>query len=270
MIVTPMPVLSLPCRPDPSRFPGRQLLIAVVGCCLLGVACAGADELSTVIEVGQARSTEGRESQQRIDAIASETDKQFREYRQVLKEVEGLRVYNNRLQRQIDNQLQRLGNIERAIAEVAVIQRQMIPLMVRMVGSLESFVELDYPFHIEERRRRIAFLRENLDRSDLSTAEKFRQVLEAYKIENEYGRKIDSYTDTVDGREVNVLRVGRIALLAQTTDTERAWVWDQEDRAWAEINANEYRSILSHGLRMANDQDVIKLLRLPIPAPGSV
>ena len=56
------------------------------------------------------------------------------------------------------------------------------PGVLTKVG-LETFVELDVPFHMEERMQRIEFLRNNLDRSDVSIAEKFRQVLEAYKIE---------------------------------------------------------------------------------------
>ena len=83
---------------------------------------------------------------------------------------------------------------------------------------------------------RIAFLRANLDRSDVSIAEKFRQVLEAYKIENEYGRKIDAYKGSIEiegvERDVNFLRVGRISFLYQTTDTEMSGAWDQASRSW--------------------------------------
>ena len=147
----------------------------------------------------------------------------------------------------------------------------MTPLVVRMLDGLERFVELDVPFHMEEREQRIEFLRNNIDRADLSIAEKFRQVLEAYKIENEYGRKIDAYKGSVeiDGaqREVNFLRVGRIALLYQTTDTELSGAWDQENRTWVPLDRGEYRAAIMKGLRIARQEASIDLLTLPIPAP---
>ena len=102
------------------------------------------------------------------------------------------------MQRQIDNQMKRIDEIDESIDQVTVIQRQMTPLVIRMIDGLEKFVELDVPFHMDERQQRIAFLRSNLDRSDVTVAEKFRQVLEAYKIESEYGRKIDAYKGSVE------------------------------------------------------------------------
>jgi hypothetical protein len=124
---------------------------------------------------------------------------------------------------------------------------------------------------MEERGERIEFLRNSVDRSDLSVAEKFRQVLEAYKIENEYGRKIDAYKGNVaiNGveREVNFFRVGRIALLYQTTDTEISGVWDQEAREYVELDKGEYRNAIMKGLRIARKEASINILKLPVPAP---
>ena len=147
----------------------------------------------------------------------------------------------------------------------------MTPLVIRMIDGLEQFVELDVPFHIDERRQRVAFLRGNLDRSDVSVAEKFRQVLEAYKIENEYGRKIDAYKGSVDiggtERDVNFFRVGRVALLYQTTDTQVSGAWDQASRSWVELDNGEYRNAIMKGLRVARKEASIDVLNLPIAAP---
>jgi hypothetical protein len=101
----------------------------------------------------------------------------------------------------------------------------MTPLVIRMIDGLEQFVEMDVPFNLDERRDRVEFLRTNVDRSDLTVAEKFRQVLEAYNIELQYGRGFETYSDTIElaggPREVDFLRIGRIALVYQTTDGRR-------------------------------------------------
>jgi hypothetical protein len=240
---------------------------------LLGASSMSqADEtLQAILKVGADKNASAAKSQVKIDKLAEQTRSLLGDYKTVSKQVDGLIVYNTRLQRQIDNQLRRIGDIEESISQVTVIQRQMTPLVIRMIDGLEQFVALDVPFHIEERRQRVAFLRANVDRSDVSVAEKFRQVLEAYKIENEYGRKIDAYKGSVEiggtERDVNFFRVGRVALLYQTTDTEVSGAWDQASRSWIELDSGEYRNAIMKGLRIARKEASIDLMNLPIAAP---
>jgi len=252
----------------------KNVLIAALvatGTLAGAVAAVHASTLDSVLKVGEEKNKAARESQAKIDRLADETRDLLSDYKTVTKQIDGLKVYNARLQRQIDNQLLRIGEIDESIDQVTVISRQMTPLTIRMIDSLETFIELDVPFHLEERMERIAFLRANLDRSDVSVAEKFRQVLEAYKIENEYGRKIDSYKGSIeiDGveRDVNFLRVGRISFLYQTTDTEMSGAWDQASRSWVPLSRGEYRNAIMKGLRIANKEASIELMNLPVAAP---
>lgn len=238
------------------------------------VATVQASTLDSILKVGEDKNTAARKSQVKIDRLADETRDLLSDYKTVMKQIDGLVVYNTRLQRQIDNQVLRIGEIDESISQVTVIQRQMTPLVIRMIEGLEKFIELDVPFHMGERQQRLAFLRSNLDRSDVSVSEKFRQVLEAYKIENEYGRKIDAYKGSVeiDGveRDVNFFRVGRIALLYQTTDTEVSGAWDQANRSWVPLERGEYRNAIMKGLRVARKEASIDLLNLPIAAPEAM
>ena len=240
---------------------------------LVGTASLSqADEtLQAILKVGQDKNVAAAKSQKKIDKLAEETRSLLQDYKTVMKQIDGLKVYNARLQKQIDNQLRRIADIDESISQVTVIQRQMTPLVIRMIDGLEQFVELDVPFHIDERRQRVAFLRNNLDRSDVSVAEKFRQVLEAYKIESEYGRKLDAYKGSVEiggvERDVNFFRVGRVALLYQTTDTESSGAWDQASRSWVPLDSGEFRNAIMKGLRIARKEAAIDLLNLPIAAP---
>ena len=252
----------------------KKVLIAVListGTLAGTVAVVQASTLDTILQVGKSKNDAARKSQVKIDRLAEETRDLLTEYKTVMKQVDGLKVYNERLQRQIDNQLKRISEIEVAIDESTIISRQMTPLVIRMIDGLEKFVELDVPFHMDERQRRITFLRANLDRSDVTVAEKFRQILEAYKIENEYGRKIDAYKGSVDidgvERDVNFFRVGRIALLYQTTDTEISGAWDQRNRKWVALDRGEYRNAIMKGLRIARKEASIDLINLPVAAP---
>ena len=251
----------------------KGLVVALVAAGTLtgAVAAVQASSLESILKVGEDKNKAARQSQVKIDRLADETRDLLADYKTVTKQIDGLKVYNERLQRQIDNQVIRITEIDESIDQVTVISRQMTPLAIRMIDGLDTFVELDVPFHLEERAQRIAFLRANLDRSDVSVAEKFRQVLEAYKIENEYGRKIDAYKGSIeiDGveRDVNFLRVGRISFLYQTTDTELSGAWDQASRSWVPLSRGEYRNAIMKGLRIARKEASIDLMNLPVAAP---
>ncbi len=253
------------------RFKTIALAMTLSAGALLGTSVVQANTVDAVLKVSQSKTAAAQKSQVKVDDLAGETGDLLQDYKVVMKQVDGLRVYNERLQRQIANQLKRIKDIETSIEQVTVIQRQVTPLVIRMIDSLEKFVELDVPFHLEERAKRIDFLRASVDRSDLSVAEKFRQVLEAYKIENEYGRKIDAYKGNVsiDGidREVNFFRVGRVALMYQTTDTEISGVWDQSAREFMQLDKGEYRNAIMKGLRIARKEASIDILKIPVPAP---
>ena len=247
-------------------------LTTVLSASALLVGAAHADKtLDAVLQVSQAKTTTGQQSQKRIDKLQADTASLLQKFKIVNKEIEGLRVYNTQLEKQLANQRKVIDDLNFSIDQVTVIERQIQPLILRMLDGLEQFVELDVPFHLEERRNRIDSLRNNQDRADISVAEKFRQILEAYNIEAEYGRKLDTYVDTLEvggqERQVNILVVGRVALMYQTTDTKLSGAWDQSQRAWVELESGEYRAAILKGVRIAKKQASIDVMELPVLAP---
>lgn len=249
------------------------LIAALIAAGALGgaVAAVQANTLDSVLAVGKSKNEAAKQSQVKIDRLAEETRDLLTEYKVVTKQVDGLKVYNERLQKQINNQLARIKTIEENIDNSTVISRQITPLVIRMIDGLEKFVQLDVPFQREERLQRVEFLRNNLDRADVSIAEKFRAVLEAYNIELQYGRGIDTYRGTIDlggsEREVDFLRVGRIALVYQTTDGATSGAWDNTAGNWVELPSGDYDSAIRKGIRIAKKQATIELLTMPVAAP---
>ena len=173
--------------------------------------------LGDVFQVAEQMNAQAKRSQAKINDLTEETRQLLNEYKTVLKEVEGLRVYNKQLEKQIGNQEIEMEQLARSIDEVTVIERQITPLMLRMIDGLEQFVELDAPFLLDERRGRVDRLREMMDRADVAVSEKFSQVFRAFQIENEYGRTMETYPSTIEingvERKVDILKVGRIALV---------------------------------------------------------
>ena len=124
--------------------------------------------LSDVFQAAEQMNAQAKRSQAKINDLTDETRQLLNEYKTVLKEVEGLRVYNRQLEKQIGNQEREMEQLSLSIDEVTVIERQITPLMLRMIDGLEQFVELDAPFLLDERRDRVDRLREMMDRADVA------------------------------------------------------------------------------------------------------
>ncbi len=248
----------------------RHLAVAIVSTALIaGGGVAVAQTVDSVLRAEQQRLAQNREAQQRIDRVVQQTRGLVDDYKAVTKEIDGLKIYNRLMEAQTNKQQVRLDEITESLDKANVINRQIYPLMERMIEGLEQFVQLDIPFLLEERTQRIETLSDLMDEPNVSVAEKFRKVMEAFQIENEFGRTIESYTDTIeiDGgvREVEFLRIGRIALLFQSADGSMTGVWDQEANSWS--MSDEHRNEVKKGLRIANELIAPELVLLPVPAP---
>jgi predicted RNase H-like nuclease (RuvC/YqgF family) len=242
--------------------------------CLLSVISVSevyGASLDDVLGVRSSTTVEGAKSQAKIDEVSEQTRDLLQQFKTVMKVVDGLRVYNQQQRRLIKNQEDELSELEESIDNVTVIERQIGPLIEKMIDNLEKFVDLDIPFLISERRERIDFLKDTLDRADVSVAEKFSQVLQAYQVENTYGTTIEAYTDVIQlegkSRQVDMLKWGRVSLVFQTPDLESTGVWNNETRAW-DMLADEFRTGVRDGLRIARKTQTADLVHLPVSAPG--
>ncbi len=249
----------------------RNVVLLISTICAMFVArAATAQAVDRIVAAEEQRIQQAQAAQDQIDQVREQTLDIVDEYRAVMKEVDGLVVYNTLLDRQIADQNQELDNLRTSIDSVTVIERQILPLLTRMIGGLERFVALDLPFLEEERAGRVANLQALLERSDVTAAEKFRVVMEAWQIENEYGRTIESYTGELDidgnTREVDFLRIGRVALLYQTPDGVNSGAWSNSERAFVPVDSS-YRNAIRQGLRLSRNQISPDLLLLPIAAP---
>jgi hypothetical protein len=247
----------------------KSLLLAM--CVGGGATMAGAQSIDPIVEVGKQRTAAAKASQAKIDRLADEAASLLSDYKTVMKQVDGLKVYNARLERQIANQERRIRDIDESIAEASVIQRQIPPLVVRMLDGLEQFINFDMPFDLDTRLGNIEAVRANMDRSDVTSAEAFRQVLELYSIELQYGRGIESYSDTImlngADREVDILRIGRVALVYQSTDGAETGAWNKDSQSWEQLSAGDYAAAVRKGVRIAKKQATIELLNMPVSAP---
>ncbi|MFZ8955834.1 MAG: DUF3450 domain-containing protein [Pseudohongiellaceae bacterium] len=210
-------------------------------------------------------------AQEEITRLANEASSTFEEFKRANDNLESLLVLNAGYRRQIAAQEEQIATLDESIASVEEVTREIPLLMEKMLSALDQFISLDYPFRMDERMARLQFARDAIDNPDVSIAEKFRQVLVMYQTEAAFGRTNETYPDTIEiggvERDVNVVRIGRVSLMYQTTDRQVTGAWDNNARQWVELPASDYRQEVQQASRVVSNLDAPSILFLPVSAP---
>lgn len=239
----------------------------------MGAVTVQAGSVKDVLKEGEEKVASSAASQKRIDKIAEQTSNIAVDFDTVNKEIESIRLYNETMELRIAHQERQMASIRKNIDNVQETQREMPPLTIRMVDAIENYIQLDMPFDLDQRRKQVEDLRNDIGRADMTVAEKFRRVLEVYKYELEYGAvgSLDTYSQEIEVngvvKQVDILRLGRVALCYQTKDKEHTGVWDQDNRQWIELDAGTYRSAIANAIRIAKKTATRDILTLPVKAP---
>jgi len=230
---------------------------------------ASADTLSQSIQVENKTHTAAAQSQKKINQLDDRTRKMLEQYRSAKRQTKTLLTYNSHLDTLLTSQEQEKLSLTQQLEQIETTQREIVPLIINMQKSLEQFIALDLPFLPKERQERINKLKSMMSRADVTTAEKFRRLIEAYQIENNYGNTIEAYRGNIQlgGQEssVDFLRFGRIALYYQRLDGSETGFWNQDKQQWDKLDSSHMHAI-RQGLRIARKETAPNLLTLPLSA----
>lgn len=186
-------------------------------------------------------------------------------YARTLAEADITARYNVQIEQLLRSQEQEIATIEQEIIALDATAVDVQPLLQRMFDELVQFVANDVPFFKEERDRRIEVLTELMARVDASPSEKFRRLVEAYQIEMEYGRTMSSYKQTLaDGREAEMVRLGRVTLMYRTVEGAETGYWDNERKEW--VADQDMSAEIEEALSIAKEERAPDLIRVPVPA----
>lgn len=209
-----------------------------------------------------------RASQKRVEQLDEETTKMLGDYRQMLAESTSLKSYNEQLAAQVKSQDEQVADMTQQLGQIETTSREVLPMMDKMLATLDQFVQLDVPFLIEERTNRVAQLKDMMTRADVSTSEKYRRIVEAYQIEMEYGRTIEAYQGKVGDKTVDFLRAGRVSLMYQTLDGRETGYWDANQKTWKQDD--EYGDAIRAGLKVAKKQAAPDFVTVAVRAPKEI
>ena len=159
---------------------------------LLAMGCTNAQPLNTAVQTAVNTNKAAAQAQVRIDKLSTQTDTLVGQYRQVLNEIESLRAYNKQLEAVVGDQRAQVKSMNKQMTTLEQTNRGVVPMIIEMVDALGQLVEADLPFRKEKRLERVANLEVLLGKQDLTTAELYRKVTEAYGIELDYGSTAES------------------------------------------------------------------------------
>ena len=248
----------------------RVTLAGFIGAVFVSTAVYGAGIKESLDVVADTNSSAAA-SQKKIDDLARESRNLVEEYRKLLDGSEYQAAYTRELEELEQAQQQQLAGLREQIVQARLTRQRIVPLMRSMADSLEKFVVLDLPFHQSERVAAVLDLKQRLRQPEISASAKFRILLEAFQLEQDYGGNIESWRGPLQlGNEelsVEYLRVGRVALYYQSLDGSASGYWDRDQQAWVPLD-ERYNRGLAQALRVAQNITAPQLLNLPMPAPG--
>jgi hypothetical protein len=226
------------------------------------------DKVTPVINEQVKTEEAARASQKKVEQLDNETSKMLSDYRQMTAEAASLKSYNAELATQVQSQQTELQTLTRQIGEIETTSHEVLPMMQKMLATLDQFVALDLPFLIDERTKRIAQLKDTIGRADVSISEKYRRIVEAYQIEMEYGRTIEAYQGKIGDKTVDFLRAGRVSLMYQTLDGKETGYWDKDAKTWKLDDS--YKDAMRAGLKVAKKQAAPDFITVAIHAPKEI
>ncbi|QUJ70312.1 DUF3450 domain-containing protein (plasmid) [Photobacterium sp. GJ3] len=208
------------------------------------------------------------QSQGRIDQSAEASLSMRAEIEALREEVKNLTVYRDHLARLVDSQEGEKSSLKEQIAGIQETRQGVVPLMYQMIDGLKTLIETDKPIKRDQRLARIAKLEFMMAQADISDAEKYRRILEAYQIEMDYGTKLGLYQGKValspsESIQADLLYLGRVAFVARSLDGQRYWAWNDSTSQWQALEAN-VGTDLDKAYAMASKQIAPGLISLPV------
>ncbi len=140
-----------------------------------------------------------------------------------------------------------IAELERRMVESVRLNENLQDSLNAVVSQLESWINRDVPFLLEERHERIASVREAIAKPDVMPAEKLRRVLEALQVEANYGNVAEVSQEKIKvGDEdvfADVIRVGRVSIFWRSPDGKRVGEYNRGSKSWVELDNKHVRTI---------------------------
>ena len=216
-----------------------------------------ANQIDKSVTVIEKTNNQLKSYQQKIDKNEDIRETLLNEYKYTNSSIKSTKTYNEQLRKIIKSQEEEIASLDQQIIDIEQTQKNIFPLMINMIKSLETLVNQDTPFLLTERLDRVKRLENTLNKADIQTHEKYRIILEAFKIEYDYAKTIEAYQDKINDKTYNFLRLGRVALYYQSLDLKEYGYYNKETKSWDLIKDSVSKSNIRKAIKIAKKQQML-------------
>ena len=223
-------------------------------------------QLDSALSAAKASTAASAAAQERIEQLDDQAESAAIEYRAVLQEADNVRLSVDRQEIFLESQRSELASVRRQLRTVDSIKQSIVPMMLNMVVQLEDHVAEDLPFRLSERRERIEDVKRVISDPDVSPAEQYRRILNAYEIETNYGYQVDAYEGqhpTRPGNVVDFVRFGRTSWVYMTKDQGEVATYDLASGEWRQLDGGE-AARMRQAIRVANEEAAPEVVYAPV------
>lgn len=245
--------------------PARSVLAAVL---IAAMGTTAHAQLGTALDTGQQATTRAQQVQQQINQLDDERSDMVREYRTLLQRRDAAELFARQQEQVVESQRREVESLTEQLGRIDEITAETVPMLIDMIADIKAFVAADLPFKMELRQARLDGLDAAMEDARVSTAEKYRLIIQAYQAEMEYGSTIDTWQETQDVNgnptTVDMFQYGRVALVWLTPDDRQAAVWDRASGSWQPINDGGMRAAIREAIRVASGRKQQEVLFAPV------
>lgn len=243
--------------------PARSVIAAAL---ILGVSVPAHAQFREALNTGEQATRRAEQVQEQINQLDDQRSDMVREYRTLLQRRDAAELFAKQQELVVQAQREEIASLTEQLGSIDDITAQTVPMLLSMVEDLKMFVAADLPFKAEERKARLEALDAVMRQPNVTPAEQYRLIMEAYSAEMEYGRTIDTWQEelNINGNPttVNMFLYGRVALmyLAPNGDVAR---YDRASGEWQNV-PGRYSEDIRRAIRVAEGKTQPVVLFAPV------
>ncbi|KCZ53264.1 hypothetical protein HY29_17250 [Hyphomonas beringensis] len=239
---------------------------AIAAALIVGLAVPAQAQLREALNTGEQATRRAEQVQEQINQLDDKRTDMVREYRTLLQRRDAADLYAKQQELVVQSQEEEIASLTEQLGSIDDITAQTVPMLLGMVEDLKTFVAADLPFKQTERQARLEGLDAVMETPNVTPAEQYRLIMDAYQAEMEYGRTISTWQEeiTIDGNPttVDMFLYGRVALV-YVTPNGKAARYNRNTGEWEAVKGS-YVSDIDKAIRVAQAKAQQEVLFAPV------